>query len=154
VEPWRDPEWQRLWLALQSRPWVSLALIPADEGAPDDFTLLVAVILSRTGMVHLGSPIQVGDATQVPLSQLSPFLQQVTDYTRNGERIILALPPASKSPVTKSIVQASDATLLCVLLEKMSFFQARKTVDQMGANNFLGSAIFHPNQIEATRRSR
>jgi hypothetical protein len=154
LEPWRDTEWQRLWLALQSRPWVSLALMPADEGAPEDFTLLVAVILSRTGMVHLGSPIQVGDATKVPLSQLTPFLQQVKDYTRSGERIILALPPASKSPVTKAIVEASDATLLCVLLEKMSFFQARRTVDQIGASHFLGSAIFHPNQIEESRRAR
>ena len=46
---------------MQSRPWTSLALIPAGEGAPEDFTVLVAVILSRTGMVHLGSPIQVAD---------------------------------------------------------------------------------------------
>ena len=153
IEPWRDPEWQSLWLALQARQWTSLALIPAAEGAPDDFTLLVAVILSRTGMVHLGSPVQVADATQVPLSQLTAFLDQVKDYSRGGERIIVALPPAKKSPVTKAIAQASDATLLCVLLERMSFFQAKKTVDQIGVSRFLGTAIFHPHQIEAAREA-
>jgi hypothetical protein len=116
--------------------------------------VLVAVILSRTGMVHLGSPVQVADATKVPLSQLTSFLEQVSGFTRQGERIIVALPPASKSPVTKSIAQASDVTLLCVLNEKMSFFQARKTVEDIGASRFIGSAIFHPHQLEDARRTR
>ena len=154
LEPWRDREWQGLWLSLQSRPWTSLALIPAGDGAPDDFTVLVAVILSRTGMVHLGSPVQVADATKVPLSQLTGFLEQVNSVAREGERIIVALPPASQSPVTKSIAQATDATLLCVLIEKMSFFQARKTVNDIGASRFLGSAIFHPHQLENARNSQ
>src|SRR5687768_9332293 len=79
-EPWLDPEWQRLWLSIQSRPWSSLALVPAGEGANDNFTVLVAVILSRTGMVHLGAPIQVADATKILLPQLAPFLEEVNRY--------------------------------------------------------------------------
>src|SRR5690349_6454039 len=107
-EPWRDPEWQRLWLAVDQRPWRSLALIPAGEGASLDFSLVVAVTLSRTGMVHLGSPIQVADATRVPLDQLTRFLAEVRRCTNEGERLLVALPPVKNSPTTTSIAQSVD----------------------------------------------
>jgi hypothetical protein len=147
-EPWRVAEWQRLWLAVQARPWTSLALVPASEGAPDHFTVLVAVILSRTGMVHLGSPIQVADATQVPLAQLTAFVDEVRRITSMGEKILVALPPAGKNPVTAAIAKATDAALLCVLLERMGWGGAKRTVAEIGASHFLGSAIFHPHQLE------
>jgi hypothetical protein len=147
VEPWRDPEWQRLWLAIESQPWRSLALIPASQGAALEFSLIVAVTLSRTGMIHLGRPLQVADATQVPLDQLVRFLNEVRRCTNDGERLLVALPPIDNSPITTSIAQTVDAALLCVLMGKMSFSHARKTVTQVGHPRFLGSAIFHPHQI-------
>ena len=147
VEPWRDPEWQRLWLAIESQPWRSLALIPASDGAALEFSLIVAVTLSRTGMIHLGRPLQVADATQVPLDQLVRFLNEVRRCTNDGERLLVALPPIGNSPITTSIAQTVDAAVLCVLLDKMSFAQGKKTVKQVGQARFLGSAIFHPHQI-------
>jgi hypothetical protein len=140
---WRDPEWQRLWLAVEARPWRSLALVPAGAGAAADFTLTVAVALSRTGMVHLGSPIQVADATRVPLNQLHGFLDEVRSCTSMGGRLLVALPPTGPSPITESIVQATDAAVLCVLLNSMTTSQAKRTLKLLGASRFLGSAIFH-----------
>lgn len=142
VDVWRDPEWQGLWLALQVRPWTSLAVVPAAEGAPKDFTLRIAVILSRVGMVHLGRPVQVADATNVPLAYLTQFMEEVTRCTKDGDPILVALAPVSGSPLTVSIAQATDAALLCVLLEKMSNSQAKKTVAKIGNNRFVGSVIF------------
>lgn len=147
-EPWRVAEWQRLWLAIQSRPWSSLALVPASAGAPLHFTVIVAVILSRTGMVHLGSPVQVADATRVPLAQLTPFLEEIQRIALSGERILVALPPATENPVTAAIAKGTDAALLCVLLEKMAWSAAKKTVAEIGNARFVGSAIFHPNEID------
>jgi len=149
LEPWRDPEWQRLWLALESRPWTSLALVPAGEGGPEDFTLTVAVNLSRTGMVHIGAPIQVADVSHVQMRQLNQFLAEVERYAERGERILVALPPISKSPLTTAIAQASGGALLCVLLEKTRTSEAKRTIRQVGQGRFLGTAIFRPNQIEA-----
>jgi len=154
VEAWRDPEWQRLWLAIVGRPWRSLALIPASDGAPLDFTLVVAVTLSRTGMVHLGRPIQVADATQVPLDQLSRFLSEVRRCADSGERLLVALPPAGVSPITASIAQSVDSALLCVQLGRMASAQAKRTVKVIGQARFLGSAIFHPHQVAAAREAR
>jgi hypothetical protein len=150
VEPWQDAEWQRLWLAIEARPWRTLALIPAGEGASPDFALFVAMTLSRTGMVHLGSPVQVADATQVQLNQLSGFLGEVQRTTNDGARLLIALPPAG-SAITGAIAQAADAAVLCVLLERMSTTEAKRTVKLVGASRFVGAAIFHPSQLEAQK---
>ncbi|MEI9941349.1 MAG: hypothetical protein WDO69_29370 [Pseudomonadota bacterium] len=153
VEPWRDPDWQRLWLAVENRPWRSLALIPASAGAALEFSLIVAVTLSRTGMIHLGRPLQVADATQVPLDQLVRFLSEVRRCTNDGERLLVALPPIGDSPITTSIAQTVDAAVLCVLIDKMSFAQGKKTVKQVGQSRFLGSAIFHAHQIAKAQKA-
>lgn len=147
IATWRDPEWQRLWLAVEARPWRSLALVPGGEGASPDFTLVIAVALSRTGMVHLGTPIQVADATRLELNHLTAFLDELRRCTSTGERLLVALPPTEGRPVTTSVVQATDAAVLCVQLDRMSSAQAQRTIKLIGASRFLGSAIFRPQQI-------
>jgi hypothetical protein len=146
IATWRDPDWQRLWLSIVSRPWNTLAIVPGCEGAALDFTLTVAVTLARTGMVHLGSPIQVADATRVPLNQLTPFLEEVRRCTSGGDRLLVALPPTSNSPICAAIAQATDAAILCVILGKMTSAQTQNTLKVVGAQRFLGSAIFHPHE--------
>jgi hypothetical protein len=147
LEPWHDPQWQQLWLAIEARPWRSLCLIPAGEGGPIDFTLNLAVNLSRTGIIHIGTAIQVADATSVPLGQLNAFLTEVRRCTTAGERLLVALPPTGASPISTSIAQASDAAVLCVLLEKMSSADARRTLKVVGPARFIGSVMVHASQL-------
>jgi hypothetical protein len=144
VEPWRNEEWQRLWLATQSRPWHTLAIVPAGPGAPLDFTVTIATTLARTGMTHLSTPIHVADATKLPLAHLVGFAQELQRYAKEGEFVLVALAAASENPITISLAQSTDAVLLCVLMEEMSSADAKKTVDRIGAPRFLGSAVFHP----------
>ena len=151
VEPWQDPQWQQLWLSIESRPWRSLALVPAGQGGPVDLTVGLAVTLSRTGMVHIGTAIQVADATRVPLNQLSAFLEEVRRCTSTGARLLVALPPAHAGPIMASIAQALDAAILCVLLEEMASADARRTLKLVGASRFLGSVMIHPHQLEQAR---
>jgi hypothetical protein len=147
VEPWRDPEWQRLWLAIQERPWRSLAVIPAGNGGPPDFSVRIAVTLARTGMVHLGSPVQVADATKVPLAYLASFTEEVRRCVKEGDLILVALAPVQGSPVTISIAQSTDAAVLCVLLEHMESAHARRTVAEVGHSRFVGSVILRGDSL-------
>jgi hypothetical protein len=140
-ESWRDPDWQRLWLAIEKQPWKTLSLVPAGDGAEADFTLTLAVALSRTGMSHLGEPVVVADGTAVALEQLSDFIADLQECTAQASRLIVALPPITSSPTAPTIAKATDASVLCVLLEKMSWAQARSTLKIVGANRFLGSVI-------------
>jgi len=147
VEPWRNEEWQKLWLAMQSRAWRSLAILPAGPGAPADFTLTVATMLARTGMTHLSTPIHVADATRLPLAHLVAFAEELQRFSKEGDFVLVALAAASDNPITISLAQAADAALLCILMEEMSSADTKKTVDRIGATRFIGSAVFHPGNM-------
>jgi hypothetical protein len=144
VEPWRNQDWQKLWLAVQSRTWRSLAIVPAGPGAPKDFTVNVATTLARTGMTHLGTPIHVADATRLPLAYLVGFAEELQRYTQEGDLVLVALASTSDNPITVSLAQKTDAALLCVMMEAMNSSDAKKTVDRIGAARFVGSTMFRP----------
>ena len=144
VQSWAESDWQRLWLTLDRMPWRTLALIPAGEGAAADFTLTLAVTLSRTGMSHVGTPIPVANGTQVPLTQLNSFLADIRACRDGGERVIVALSPVAENPTTTAIAKEADGVVLCVMLGGMRSSDAKRTIQQIGPSKFLGSVIIHP----------
>jgi hypothetical protein len=148
LDPWRQIDWQKFWLTLRAREWKSLALVPAGKGAPLDFSLTIAVLLARTGMMHLGVPIRVADATQVPLTQMMQLVEEVNSSVAAGDLVLIALATTTESPITVSLAQLADAALLCVMLERMASADAKRTVQSIGTQKFLGSAVFRPDQLK------
>lgn len=146
-EPWRRPDWQSLWLASQSRPWRSMALVPAGPGASPELLVQVAVTLARTGMVHLGTPIHVADATRITLAQLASFSEELDHYSQQNAIILIALPALSENVTSFSLAQSADVSLLLVLLQQMAVVEAKKTVERVGAQRFLGSVILRPDDV-------
>jgi hypothetical protein len=153
VEPWRNQDWQKLWLALQTRAWGSLAIVPAGPGGPPDFTVTIATMLARTGMMHLNTPIHVADATRLPLADLVAFANELQRVAKAGDFVLVALAAASDNPVTISLAQSTDASLLCVLMERMTSGDAKKTVDRIGISRFVGSALFRPGDVPGSHSS-
>ena len=121
--------------------------MPASDGAPENFTLRLAITLSRTGMSHVGAPIMVADGTQVPLNQLNDFLADVRACRAGGERVIIALSGASQNPTTISIAKDTDGVVLCVLMDRMRMSEAKRTIGLIGASKFLGSVIIQSEGI-------
>jgi hypothetical protein len=152
AEPWRQEDWQRLWLSVQARKWGALAVVPASPGGPPDFALNVAVTLARTGMMHLGVPIQVADGTHIQLSNVAPFIDEVWRYREGGHLMLVALGAMKESPVSASVAQSLDAALLCVLMDKMSWSEARQTVAKIGRERFVGSVLFHSSELSTVQR--
>jgi hypothetical protein len=142
LEPWKTPEWQRLWLSLLRRPWSVLALVPASGGAPADFTTRIGVALARVGTIHLGAPVHLGDATDLDLRNMRPFLEDIAHCRAVGDRILLALAPIRENPVTETLIQSADCALLCLLFEEMASAEASRTVNTIGKERFVGSTIF------------
>ncbi len=148
IEPWRGVEWQRLWLALQARPWAALAVVPASSGAPPDFSMRIAMTLARTGMIHLNAPIHVADAIDLQLGNVKVFQNEIAEARTHGARILLALAPIGENPVSETLVQATDGAVLCVLLDRMDASGASRTVERLGKNRFLGSILFRPEDFK------
>jgi hypothetical protein len=140
-EHWGTIDWQRLWLSVEQQRWRTLALVPAGANVPLDLTLDAAVALARTGMARHGRQIHVADATRVGFEDLSDFVDQLGE-TLQGGPTILALAPATYSPVTVQLAQSADLSLLCVVLRSMRVAEARRTVDEIGHEHFLGAVTF------------
>jgi hypothetical protein len=143
--PWHEPDWQRLWLSthIKERGWRSLALVPAGAGMPHMFMEKAAIILSQTGMSHLGQTIHVADATRVRLAELNDFFAEVNQCTHNGrDRVIIALAPLSENVTSVSIAQQSDRALLCLLRGVTAVKEARRTAKEVGFKSFIGSVMF------------
>lgn len=143
--PWQEPDWQRLWLSTHTRDqgWRSLALVPGGAGMPPLLIEKAAIVLSQTGMSHLGQTIQVADATRVKLAQLHEFFAEVSQCTSNGrDRVVIALASLSENVTSVSIAQQSDCALLCLLRGVTTMKEARRTVKEVGPKSFIGSVIF------------
>ncbi len=140
-EPWSHIDWQRLWLNVQRQRWRTLALVPASANVPPELTVDAAVALARTGATHYGTQINVADATRVGFADIAEFVEQLRDTIDSGP-VILALGPASQSPVTVQLAQSADFSLLCVVLKSMRVAEAKKTVEDIGRQHFLGAITF------------
>jgi hypothetical protein len=150
-EPWRDVDWQKLWLTIQGRTWSSLAIVPAGVGGPPNFALTIAVTLARIGIMHLGTPIQVADATAIPLVHLVQFSEELKRLKSDGDLVLVALAPMAENPITVSLAQATDAAVLCVMLEQTGTAEAKRAVDKIGPSRFIGSIVFRPESMQSTR---
>jgi len=104
--------------------------------------------------MHLGTPIHVADATNIPLVHLEQFTEEVRRLNQDGDLVLLALPTVDENPVAVSLAQKAGAALLCILLENMSSAESKRTVERIGASYFLGSAIFHPSQVVEARKAQ
>lgn len=141
---WRAEDWQRLWLSTRAnkKGWRSLALVPAGPGVSPELLLQIATTLAHTGMVHVGQPIHVADATRVSLADLVPFSEGLAWHMRDTEMMLLALSALNENVTSLPLAKAADCALLCVVPGAMTMADAKKTVAEVGAGHFIGSAIF------------
>ena len=130
-----DPQWQRIWLAIQAEKWRSLAVIPADATLP---TIEVVHALAAVACQQRGSPLVVADLRSVDLPILDAVRAEVEARTAAAP-ILMAVPAFDESPVALAIARAADKAVLCVGLGTTLASQARKTIQQLGHDRFLGT---------------
>jgi hypothetical protein len=145
LAPWQHQDWQSLWLATrqEDRPWRSLALLPAGPGLSNESILQIALTLSHSGEMHLGRAIHVADGTRVRPADLVDFAEQLRRCTqRDGELVLIALAAMADNANSVSIAKAADCAILCVLRGEMRTSHMKRTIDEVGCDHFLGSAMF------------
>jgi len=137
-EFWNDPDWQKVWLALQAKEWRSLAIVPGNNGLS---TLDVAQALVDVGWQHRGLPIGLADLRNVSLPYIDSVIDEVRAHVYGGQRVLLALRSIFENPATVPIAQSADGALLCVGLGKTRISGAEETIEQVGKARFVGSII-------------
>ena len=140
--PMPSREIQELWFSSLRRPWHTLALVPAQHGRS---LLPLAHALAAVGRFHRGAVLRVIAAEGMGLDQIADLtLGSLNSHARNEGGRILVLEPISINPFGTAIAMTSDAAILCVELGVTNLDDARRTLDQIGRERFVGTAIVHP----------
>jgi hypothetical protein len=133
-----DPKTQQLWIALQRRPWRSLAVVSASKGVG---TLKVANDLAKIAWWYSGQPTCVFDMRDLSLRLLEHQLREMGAQLKGGERVFIALRSSAENPTAVPLARAADAAVLCVQLGTTDFRSAERTLDAVGRTKFIGTIL-------------
>ncbi len=135
-----------LWFAVQTRPWESLAVLPA---GPGESAKDVANALFDVGALASGGPMRLLDARDVTLtSSASVIVNMSSLVAASGERraggtqrVVVVLASVIDVMAGIPIAMAADAVVLTVTLGKTRLDDARRTLELVGAHRVLGTIL-------------
>jgi hypothetical protein len=134
----RDPgiaDWERLWLALEARPWRSLAIVSTTARLE---ALQVGIVLAELGAEYLDAPVHLVDAREMTLGWIAAHLDDARVRVEEGQRVIFALAPFDRNPSGIELVRGLDAALLCVRLGVTRREVVASAVRVAGRERFVG----------------
>ncbi|MBZ4419125.1 hypothetical protein [Myxococcus sp. RHSTA-1-4] len=138
--PVPSPELQRLWFALERRAWNFLTVVPAHPGAP---ALEAAAAVLEAGAPYAYSQkFHLQDATGISPTGASRLVLELRERVARGERVVVVLDSLITRPASLPLALAADGCLLCVTLGETDFGTARKTIEFVGHERFVGSVTF------------
>jgi hypothetical protein len=145
-----DLRFQQLWIALEKRPWRSLALLAGSKGVA---TLEVADLLAKIAWWYSGEPTSVFDLRDLSVRLVDHQLRELEQQLAAGDRVFIALRSTLESPSAVRVAQACDAVALLVALGQTDVKSAEWTISAVGRERFLGSILL-PNDASGRRQKR
>jgi hypothetical protein len=138
-----------LWFAVQKRPWLSLAVLPA---GPGESALHVANALYDVGALISGGPIRLLDARSLSMASSASFIVNMSSLvsgpgerrTGGEQRAIVLLSSVIEQLAGIPVVLAADAVLLTVTLGKTTVDSVRRTQELLGPERVIGSVLVPP----------
>ena len=138
---WEDVRLQKLWLALQRRPWRTLAVLAGSEPAD---TLEIAELLAQIAWCYRGEPTNVLDLRDVSLRLAEYQVSEAQAQADTGVRVLFGLRSIVENPASALVARASDAAVLCVQLGATRLKQAMQTIEEVGRDRVLGTVLVRP----------
>jgi hypothetical protein len=128
--------WQQVWFAARRRPWSSLALVPAHPGTS---ALFIAEALVSVGGLHGERPVKLLDAERARLPDVGRVLESLDAIVGREEVAVLAVDGPGDQAASIPIARAADAAILVVPLGASRFRDARRAMDLVGRDRFIGA---------------
>ncbi|GEN11263.1 hypothetical protein MFU01_63000 [Myxococcus fulvus] len=135
-----SPALQRLWFALERTGWNFLTVVPAHPGAP--------ALEAATAILEAGAPyaatqkIHLDDAIGLSPAEAPRRVLELRERVARGERVVAVIDSVLTRPASLPVALAADGVLLCVTLGETDFGSARKTMEFIGPERFVGSVTF------------
>ncbi|HEY5957537.1 MAG TPA: hypothetical protein VIV60_13315 [Polyangiaceae bacterium] len=131
----KDPNWLRTWLAMESMPWRSLAVIPMHEGS----SLEAVHGLAAVAWEQHGSSVIVADIRSIALAALSAVREETQQRKAKGERVLFACRSLNENPVAATVAREADGIVLCIVLGKSRLKSVTEAIKEIGQERIIGT---------------
>jgi hypothetical protein len=118
-----------------------LVLVPARAGAS---ALFAAEALAEIGRRHQREPIQVINAEQISSGDLRTVLNTIVQLSGSTTRLLIAVSSPLTHDAAIPAARAADAAVLLVGVGRTPVADARRTIDAIGAQTFIGAIAVRP----------
>ena len=132
----------QLWAMLNQRNrWSSLVVVPAHEGGSG-----LQAVQSILEVAHrqTGTPLHFLDAEGLELGAAQYVISEMQAYVEQGDRVVVLIDSVVSNPLGLEVAMAADRALLCVSLGTSNYSSARRTLDLIGKERFVGSVTLQP----------
>ncbi len=131
-----------LWAMLNARHrWSSLVVVPS-HGAGSGMQTAQAIL--EVGSKQGATPIHFLDAEGLELGSAEHVVNEMLAYVEQGDRVVVLIDSVLANPVGLEVALAAERALLCVTLGDSDITSARRTIDLIGKERFVGSVTLQP----------
>ena len=141
--PLPSREIQELWFATQHRPWRTLVLIPTST---ETSIWPLASALAKFGSFHRRRPVRILSAEGMGLKEIADLTMELEFGSQDAAAApsVVVLEPITINPLGTVLALAADAVVLCVDYGSSTLDVARKTIEQVGRERFIGCVALKP----------
>lgn len=131
-----------LWAMLnQKGRWSSLVVVPSHDGGSGLQTAQsILEVASRQG----STPVHFLDAEGLELGAAQHVVAEMLAYVEQGDRVVVLIDSVIANPVGLEVALAAERALLTVSLGTSDYTSARRTLELIGKERFLGSVTLQP----------
>ncbi|HYO54080.1 hypothetical protein [Archangium sp.] len=131
-----------LWAMLNQRGrWSSLVVVPSHESGSG---LQVVQAILEVATRQSSTPVHFLDAEGLELGAAQHVVAEMLAYVEQGDRVVVLLDSVVANPVGLEVALSAERALLCVSLGTSDYTSARRTLDLIGKERFLGSVTLQP----------
>jgi hypothetical protein len=134
--PLPEARWQQIWFAALRRPWSSLVLVPAHPGAT---ALFIADALVAVGRLHGERPVRLVNAEGAELPDVANILKSLGAIVERQELAVVAVDCPLSEAAAIPIARTAEAAILVLPLGESGFLDARRAIDLVGRDRFIGA---------------
>ncbi|MFL5354084.1 hypothetical protein [Archangium sp.] len=131
-----------LWAMLNQRGrWSSLVVVPSHEGGSG---LQTAQSILEVASKQGSTPVHFLDAEGLELGAAQHVVAEMLAYVEQGDRVVVLIDSVVANPVGLEVALAAERALLTVSLGASDYTSARRTLELIGKERFLGSVTLQP----------
>lgn len=132
----------QLWAMLNQRHrWSSLVVVPSHAGGSG---LQAAQAILEVASRQSSRPLHFLDAEGLELGASQHVVSEMQAYVEQGDRVVVLIDSVVANPLGLEIALAAEKALLSVTLGSSDYTSARRTLDLIGKERFLGSVTLQP----------